>query len=468
MSIKCRKKKNRPSSVRFGEKNLKSYLRVQYRAHISFRYILIIKTNKGDRNMNINIISLLSEPNDPLLESLESLYQSKFPHALITKHIVNATSLKNCIGCWSCWVKTPGLCIHKDEMDDTYKNIMSSDRVVLAMPTQAQFLSGASKTFIDRLIPLFHPYILVHKGELMHEERYHDFPVLDYYFDQEGLTDDSIRVIEDYLFRIATHFRVDCSIVKKDISGRLIHMPLIDRQPAPDMEWQPLPMEHRNGKIVLYNCSPRGNKGNSLKILNGIVKGIETSGIPKEDILIRHLIEKSNHDEWVKDFHNHSRHFFVMPLYVHAMPGIVMKFFEKIEPSKTGACQLSFFVQSGFTEGFQSHYLRAWLSRFPVQINCLYGGTLIKGGMESLQVKPDQANQKLYAELSGMGVTYSLEGMMNSSTVNVLASRIHLSTSEKLILPLLMKSPLGHLYWDMQLKRNGAYERRFDRPYESR
>ncbi len=417
--------------------------------------------------MKINIISLLSEHDMKLHEELESLYRSKFPQALVSLHIFDATALKDCIGCWNCWVKAPGLCIHNDNMEEIYKLIMSSDQVVLALPTQAQFLSGAAKTFIDRLIPLFHPYIIVHKNELMHEERYHDFPVLDYYFDSVGLTDEGTKVIEDYLSRTATHFRVDSAIVKHDISGSLIQIPLTNRQPAEDLEWQPLPEEYRKGKIVLYNCSPRGKKGNSLKILNGITKGIEASGVPNEDILIRHLVEKSNHEEWVQDFHNHSRHFFVLPLYVHAMPGTVMKFFEKIEPSTTGTCQLSFFVQSGFTEGFQSHYLRAWLARFPMQINCLYGGTLIKGGMESLQMKPDQANQKLYLQLSALGEAYALEGMMSESTVHALASRAHLSTTEKIILPIIMKSPLGRMYWDMQLKRNGAYERRFDRPYES-
>ena len=152
--------------------------------------------------MNINIISLFSEHDVKLHEALESLYRSKFPQAIISHHFIDATALKDCIGCWNCWVKTPGLCIHKDKMDEIYKLIISSDQVVLALSTQAQFLSGAAKTFIDRLIPLFHPYIIVHKDELMHEERYHHFPVLDYYFDSVGLSESTAPLLNK-IFQVA-------------------------------------------------------------------------------------------------------------------------------------------------------------------------------------------------------------------------------------------------------------------------
>ena len=43
--------------------------------------------------------------------------------------------IKNCAGCFSCWTKTPGTCIHKDDMtQELFPKWLESDLVVLASP----------------------------------------------------------------------------------------------------------------------------------------------------------------------------------------------------------------------------------------------------------------------------------------------------------------------------------------------
>ena len=43
--------------------------------------------------------------------------------------------IKNCIGCLTCWSKTPGKCIHKDDMtQELLPKWRSSDLVVYASP----------------------------------------------------------------------------------------------------------------------------------------------------------------------------------------------------------------------------------------------------------------------------------------------------------------------------------------------
>lgn len=40
------------------------------------------------------------------------------------------TAVKDCVGCWSCWIKTPGRCIHKD-LDDFYRAYLHADKVIV-------------------------------------------------------------------------------------------------------------------------------------------------------------------------------------------------------------------------------------------------------------------------------------------------------------------------------------------------
>lgn len=39
---------------------------------------------------------------------------------------LGATRVKDCRGCWSCWLKTPGRCVYKD-LDEFYKAYLDAD-----------------------------------------------------------------------------------------------------------------------------------------------------------------------------------------------------------------------------------------------------------------------------------------------------------------------------------------------------
>ena len=68
-----------------------------------------------------------------------------------------------CTGCWDCWVKTPGVCAYHDDMPMILKEVMQSDLLVFLSPISLGFVSALTKKACDRLIPLVHPYIEMHK-----------------------------------------------------------------------------------------------------------------------------------------------------------------------------------------------------------------------------------------------------------------------------------------------------------------
>ena len=69
-----------------------------------------------------------------------------------------ANTIKPCRGCFSCWLKTPGKCVIKDDMAGLLDKFAGSDIVVFATPLYVDNVTGIMKNFMDRLIPLADPH----------------------------------------------------------------------------------------------------------------------------------------------------------------------------------------------------------------------------------------------------------------------------------------------------------------------
>jgi len=77
-----------------------------------------------------------------------------------------------CTGCYTCWTKTPGECIFKDDMTDLRLKFRKADLIVFASPLYIFNVTGIMKTFLDRLLPIVKPYMLIEDGETKHPHRY--------------------------------------------------------------------------------------------------------------------------------------------------------------------------------------------------------------------------------------------------------------------------------------------------------
>lgn len=79
--------------------------------------------------------------------------------------------IHECIGCFDCWLKTPGLCRLRDDGRRVVEAVAGAELVVFAAPMRMGFTSGLLKRGMDRLIPLLLPYIQVMDGECHHTMR---------------------------------------------------------------------------------------------------------------------------------------------------------------------------------------------------------------------------------------------------------------------------------------------------------
>lgn len=88
---------------------------------------------------------------------------------------IRRLDLNPCIGCYTCWVRTPGICIYKDSMAEIIGAYNRSDLVIFGTPLYHFSMSGIMKTFIDRLLPRYEPWLIPHSkapGMTGHPERW--------------------------------------------------------------------------------------------------------------------------------------------------------------------------------------------------------------------------------------------------------------------------------------------------------
>lgn len=92
-------------------------------------------------------------------------------------HLVLAKmKIAYCQGCWSCWVATPGRCIHQDDTQLLLKETIQADVVIYITENKFGTVTSLTKKALDKFIPLVHPHIVVKDGASRHKPRYDKYP----------------------------------------------------------------------------------------------------------------------------------------------------------------------------------------------------------------------------------------------------------------------------------------------------
>lgn len=81
-------------------------------------------------------------------------------------------SIKNCIGCFGCWIKTPGECVIKDKYSNIGELLSKCDEVIIISKCFYGGYSPFIKNVLDRSISYAHPYFEIRNGEMHHKHRY--------------------------------------------------------------------------------------------------------------------------------------------------------------------------------------------------------------------------------------------------------------------------------------------------------
>jgi multimeric flavodoxin WrbA len=85
--------------------------------------------------------------------------------------------LAHCIGCFGCWLETPGICRFREPGGlEILKAIMQSGTIVLLTPVTFGGYSSQLKQIVDRFPSHLLPYFGVYHGEIHHRPRYLRYP----------------------------------------------------------------------------------------------------------------------------------------------------------------------------------------------------------------------------------------------------------------------------------------------------
>jgi multimeric flavodoxin WrbA len=82
-------------------------------------------------------------------------------------------TINDCVGCFSCWNKTPGECIQKDDMSaELFPKYISVDMIVMATPLYHSTVNATMKRFIERTLPITKMEIRNYDGRSYHPLRF--------------------------------------------------------------------------------------------------------------------------------------------------------------------------------------------------------------------------------------------------------------------------------------------------------
>jgi len=208
---------------------------------------------------------------------------------------------------------------------------------------------------------------------------------------------------------------------------------------------------------IIINGSPRGKAGNTehfiCHFLKGTGKSYEVRYVVNEDVctLAAHIAQ---YDTILLFF----------PLYIHAMPGIVMKLFEKMAPAKSGQ-RIGFVVQAGFIEAAETRIIKQVLDVLSTRLKYENLGVVTKGDAAAIGAMPKFMNRKLFTRLQMLGTHYERYGEFKKELVELLAQPYEISPFKAKLYELANRSGINHIFWRRFWKQNGVLKQGLAQPF---
>lgn len=136
-------------------------------------------------------------------EDSKEIMSSLPPNSKVLSKDVN--NIHGCLGCFNCWVKTPGRCVIEDSYTEMPKYILEGGTFVIITKIKYGCYTSYVKNVIDRSIGILLPFFQTVNGELHHLPRYKKrlkFVVIGY---GKDITSDEEKTFKDLIKANATN-----------------------------------------------------------------------------------------------------------------------------------------------------------------------------------------------------------------------------------------------------------------------
>jgi multimeric flavodoxin WrbA len=114
-----------------------------------------------------------STKDDKILEMVSEKLESRLAAKNwdVKTFVLRDMSIAPCLGCFGCWIKTPGICVIDDGGRNVARTASESDLWIFLTRVTFGGYSSHLKKAIDRLPPLFIPIFEVSKTDVHHKWR---------------------------------------------------------------------------------------------------------------------------------------------------------------------------------------------------------------------------------------------------------------------------------------------------------
>ena len=132
----------------------------------------------------------------------------KLPVSVVKDSVVITDNgkMRNCIGCFGCWIKTPAKCIIKDGYENLGKQFSNCSELLIISKCVYGSVSPLIKNIFDRSISYIHPYFEIVNGEMHHKRRYDNTFKITVYFYGENISDREKETAQKLLKAMAVNF----------------------------------------------------------------------------------------------------------------------------------------------------------------------------------------------------------------------------------------------------------------------
>jgi hypothetical protein len=309
--------------------------------------------------------------------------------------------LAHCLGCFGCWVETPGMCVEADAGREIAKAIIQSDTTVLFTPVTFGGYSPELKKMMDRFIQLISPYFQMDHGEVHHPPRYAHRPRLMMVGVQRHPNPHEAHIFKTLAGRNAINFHPpsfaaevvlatdDADTLRGRFEALLARSDALpfgeaaaSLMPAPVMPGTAVePVSPR--RTLLIVGSPKTKDLSTSSILGGfLLERLKERGWETESLTLRASLNRpEGESELLSSVERAGLILLVFPLYADALPYLVTKALALIaahrragrEPSSQ---RLVGIVNSGFPETRQNAVALAICREFAAQTGFKWAGSL--------------------------------------------------------------------------------------------
>ena len=213
-------------------------------------------------------------------------------------------------------------------------------------------------------------------------------------------------------------------------------------------------------KLIVINGSPRGKSSNSKVITDWMLPFAGKDAVVEEYFAAK----TKTHEDVVKSIEDDATILAVFPLYTDSVAGLLKQLFEEMETirGRQKGVKIYFVVQSGFHGANHSRFVEKYLVWFAGNMGFEYMGTAVKPAGEGLRVMPESWTRKTRECFETLGGNVGAGSRFDEDALKKLAKREKPSA----LFRWSVRHNVGTSVWfNNVLKKNNAFDNRYDRPY---